>query len=79
MNPQVMYNEYNRLRQLTHTKILKSSVLKYMQFRCECGCEFETELKYCEQKTSRIFREYGSELSTTFWSHCPVCRKNCHT
>ena len=81
MNPMTMVNEYNRLRQLTHTKILKRPATKRIKFECECGCVFETELRYCEKKASAIDREYGTELGfqASLWSHCPICRKNCHS
>lgn len=64
-----------KLRQSAHTRILKKP--KCVRFKCpHCTCEFETDLCECKTSTTTIMREYSEEISTTFWSSCPVCDAN---
>lgn len=64
-----------KLKQRAHTKILKKP--KCVRFKCpHCTCEFETDLCECKTSTTTIMRKYSDEISTTFWSSCPVCDAN---
>ena len=61
-----------KLRQRAHVRILKKP--KYVKFKCtHCTCEFETDLCACKISTSTVHREFREEISTTFWSNCPLC------
>lgn len=61
-----------KLKQRAHTRILKKP--KCVRFKCHhCTCEFETDLSECTLSNSTVDREDREEISTTFWSNCPVC------